>query len=114
MLPSWAWSSPFSRRRATTPSIQRRFFPQARDNNNLKPDLLLYKGSARQEGAPYMVIEVKALREDLEKHANQVVQYMNGGQARWYVLTNGETWEFYDRDRPLTPRQLPAGSHSAR
>jgi hypothetical protein len=48
-----------------------------------------------------MVIEVKALREDLEKHANQVVQYMNGGQARWYVLTNGETWEFYDRDRPL-------------
>ena len=35
-------------------------FPQAKDSNNLKPDLLLYKGSARQEGAPYMVIEVKA------------------------------------------------------
>ena len=76
-------------------------FPQAKDSNNLKPDLLLYKGSARQEGGPYMVIEVKALGEDLKKHANQVVQYMNGGQARWYVLTNGETWEFYDRDRPL-------------
>ena len=76
-------------------------FPQAKDSNNLKPDLLLYKGSARQEGAPYMVIEVKALGENLKKHENQVVQYMNGGQARWYVLTNGETWEFYDRDRPL-------------
>jgi hypothetical protein len=76
-------------------------FPQARDNNNLKPDLLLYKGSARQESAPYMVIEVKALGEDLKKHENQVVQYMNGGQARWYVLTNGETWELYDRTRPL-------------
>jgi hypothetical protein len=75
-------------------------FPQAWDNNNLKPDLLLYKGSARQEGAPYMVIEVKALGENLKKHENQVVQYMNGGQARWYVLTNGETWELYDRDPP--------------
>jgi hypothetical protein len=48
-----------------------------------------------------MVIEVKALGENLKKHENQVVQYMNGGQARWYVLTNGETWEFYDRNRPL-------------
>jgi predicted type IV restriction endonuclease len=48
-----------------------------------------------------MVIEVKALGENLKKHENQVVQYMNGGQARWYVLTNGETWELYDRDRPL-------------
>jgi hypothetical protein len=76
-------------------------FPQAKDSNNLKPDLLLYKGSARQEGAPYMVIEVKALGENLKKHENQVVQYMNGGQARWYVLTNGETWEFYDRNRSL-------------
>jgi hypothetical protein len=76
-------------------------FPQAKDSNNLKPDLLLYKGSARQEGAPYMVIEVKALGENLKKHENQVVQHMNGGRARWYVLTNGETWEFYDRDRPL-------------
>jgi hypothetical protein len=76
-------------------------FPQAKDSNNLKPDLLLYKGSARQEGAPYMVIEVKALGENLKKHENQVVQYMNGGQARWYVLTNGETWELYDRNRSL-------------
>ena len=76
-------------------------FPQARDNNNLKPDLLLYKDSARQGGAPYMVIEVKALGENLKKHENQVVQYMNGGQARWYVLTNGEVWEFYDRERTL-------------
>jgi hypothetical protein len=76
-------------------------FPQARDNNKLKPDLLLYKDSARQGGAPYMVIEVKALGENLKKHENQVVQYMNGGQARWYVLTNGEVWEFYDRERTL-------------
>jgi hypothetical protein len=76
-------------------------FPQAKDSNNLKPDLLLYKGSARQEGGPYMVIEVKALGEDLKKHESQVVQYMNGGQARWYVLTNGETWELYDRARPI-------------
>jgi len=76
-------------------------FPQARDNNNLKPDLLLYKDSARQGGTPYMVIEVKALGENLKKYANQVVQYMNGGQARWYVLTNGEIWEFYDRNRTL-------------
>ncbi len=76
-------------------------FPQAKDSNNLKPDLLLYKGSARQEGVPYMVIEVKALGENLKKYENQVVQYMNGGQARWYVLTNGETWEFYDRNQSL-------------
>jgi hypothetical protein len=89
-------------------------FPQARDNNNLKPDLLLYKSSARQESAPYMVIEVKALGENLKKHENQVVQYMNGGQARWYVLTNGETWEFLRPGPPLTPRQLPAGLRSAR
>ncbi len=57
-------------------------FPQAKDSNNLKPDLRLYKGPARQEGAPYMVIEVKALGENLKKHENQVVQYMNVGQAR--------------------------------
>jgi len=76
-------------------------FPQAKDSNNLKADILLYKSSTRMESSPYMVIEVKGLEENLRRRKNQVVQYTNRGQARWYVLTNGETWELYDRNRSL-------------
>lgn len=77
-------------------------FPQGRDENKLKPDLLLYRTSPMEGGNPHMAIEVKALGKKLSDHHNQVVQYMNGlPSARWYVLTDGETWEFFDRDRPL-------------
>ncbi|MEN2981997.1 MAG: hypothetical protein ABDH20_05350 [Thermus sp.] len=77
-------------------------FPQGRDTNNLKPDLLLYKTSPLEGGQPHMVLEVKALGKPLASFQNQVVQYMNGvPTARWYILTNGEEWEVYDREKPL-------------
>ncbi|KGQ21041.1 type I restriction enzyme HsdR N-terminal domain-containing protein [Thermus filiformis] len=82
-------------------------FPQPRDSNALKPDLALYSKSPLEGGNPWMVVEVKALGEALEKekYYNQVTLYMNGvPEARWYALTNGEEWMFFDRDRP---RALP-------
>lgn len=77
-------------------------FPQGKDDNKLKPDLLLYQISPLEGGKPHMVVEVKALGKNLSNFHNQLVQYMNGvPSARWYVLTNGEVWEFYDRQRSL-------------
>jgi hypothetical protein len=82
-------------------------FPQLRDSNALKPDLALYSKSPLEGGKPWMVVEVKALGKALENHYNQVVVYMNGmPEARWYALTNGEEWEFFDRDRPLPLESL--------
>jgi len=82
-------------------------FPQLKDTNALKPDLALYKKSPLEGGEPWMVVEVKALGKALKDHQNQVVQYMNGVHpARWYALTNGEEWEFFDRDQGLPLKTL--------
>lgn len=82
-------------------------FPQLKDTNALKPDLALYKESPLEGGEPWMVVEVKALGKALKDYHNQVVQYMNGVYpARWYALTEGEEWEFFDRDQGLPLKTL--------
>jgi len=72
-------------------------FPQARDNNDKKPDLVLYKVSPRDRGSAWCVIEVKALGKSLKRFVHQVEQYLRGNKARWYVLTNGKEWRIYDK-----------------
>jgi hypothetical protein len=73
-------------------------FPQARDNNDKKPDLVLYKVSPRDRSPAWCVIEVKALDKSLKGFVSQVGQYLMGNTARWYVLTNGKEWRIYDKN----------------
>jgi len=72
-------------------------FPQARDKYGNKPDLVLYKDSPLDGGAAWCVIEVKALAKSLDEFVPQLVQYLTGSKAQWFVLTNGMEWLIYDK-----------------
>lgn len=72
--------------------------PQPRDALGNKPDLVLYKASPFEGGTEWCVVEVKELGESLDKHVSQIGQYLMGSSARWYVLTNGAEWRFYDKE----------------
>ncbi|MCS7190868.1 MAG: type I restriction enzyme HsdR N-terminal domain-containing protein [Fimbriimonadales bacterium] len=74
-------------------------YPQPRDSQGKYPDLMLYKNSPMDGGAEWCVIEAKKLGETLDKFVSQIGQYLTGSQARWYALTDGAEWRFYDKHK---------------
>ncbi|MCS6918292.1 MAG: type I restriction enzyme HsdR N-terminal domain-containing protein [Fimbriimonadales bacterium] len=74
-------------------------YPQPRDSQGKYPDLMLYKTSPVDGGVEWCVIEAKKLSEMLDKFVSQIGQYLPSSRARWYALTNGAEWRFYDKHR---------------
>lgn len=60
------------------------------------------------DNQPTILIECKSCTENLEKHSSQLFRYFGTSQAKFGILTNGKTYQFYtDLDEPnkmdLTP-----------
>lgn len=49
------------------------------------------------EGWPFILIEAKAFLGDLQRARQQGFERCQQSKARYYVVTNGNTWEFYER-----------------
>lgn len=47
------------------------------------------------DGEPLIVVECKAIGDDLSKHASQLFRYFGTTQSKFAILTNGETYNFY-------------------
>ena len=51
-------------------------------------------------GNPIILIEVKSINKNLDKHSSQLFRYFATTNARFAILTNGITYRFYsDLDR---------------
>lgn len=46
-------------------------------------------------GAPIILIEVKSIGKNLDKHSSQLFRYYSATNARFAILTNGLTYRFY-------------------
>lgn len=54
-----------------------------------------------QDGAPVILVECKAITENLDKHDSQLFRYFGTTEAKFAILTNGLVYRFYtDLDNP--------------
>ena len=52
-------------------------------------------------GEPVMLIECKAVKEELKKHDSQLFRYFGTSKAKFAILTNGIIYRFFtDLDEP--------------
>ena len=48
-----------------------------------------------EDGKPLILIECKAISEQLDKHASQLFRYFGTSEAKFGILTNGIIYKFY-------------------
>ena len=54
-----------------------------------------------QDGQPVILIECKAISENLDRHDSQLFRYFGTSSAKFAILTNGQYYRFYtDLDNP--------------
>ncbi|ASI35249.1 endonuclease (plasmid) [Exiguobacterium sp. N4-1P] len=60
------------------------------------------------QGQPTILIEAKSIREPLTKHDSQLFRYYGTTQAKFAILTNGDTYRFYtDLETPNVMDTVP-------
>lgn len=61
-----------------------------------------------KDGAPVILIECKAINENLEKHDSQLFRYFGTSEAKFAILTNGILYRFYtDLEQPNKMDETP-------